>query len=57
MEQTTQTNSTAIENISICNKPKKGRKPCLTDKEKAERARLSSKKYYYQNLEQERGTD
>ena len=58
METSTQTNRTDIEYISIYDKPKKrkgrphGSK--YTDEEKAERARLSTMKYYYKNLETER---
>ena len=60
MEKGTQTNTTDIEYISIYdNKPKKSRqgRPTgskYTDDEKAERARISTMKYYYNNLETER---
>ena len=58
MEKNTQTNRTYIEYISIYDKPKRGKgRPQgskYTDEEKAERARLSTMKYYYNNLEKER---
>jgi hypothetical protein len=59
MEKSTQTNRTDIEYISIYEqRPKKQRgRPKgskYTDEEKAERARLSTMKYYYNNLEKER---
>ena len=58
MEKSTQTNTTDIEYISIYDKPKRGkgrpRGSKYTDDEKAERARLSTMKYYYNNLEKER---
>jgi len=58
MEKGTQTNTTDIEYISIYDKPKrkKGRPPGskYTVEERAERARLSTMKYYYNNLEKER---
>tara|TARA_Y100000389_G_scaffold185286_1_gene204547 strand:- start:607 stop:825 length:219 start_codon:yes stop_codon:yes gene_type:complete len=59
MEKSTQTNRTDIEYVSIYEqRPKKQRgrpKGCkYTDEEKAERARLSTMKYYYNNLEKER---
>ena len=58
MEKNTQTNMTDIEYISIYDKPKRGKgRPKgsqYTDEEKAERARLSTMKYYYNNLETER---
>ena len=55
---TTMENRTDIEYISIYDKPKrfKGRPrgSKYTDEEKAERSRLSTMKYYYNNLEKER---
>ena len=61
MEKSTQTNTTDIEYISIYdNKPKKTGRPGrpkgskYTDEEKAERARISTMKCYYNNLEKER---
>ena len=58
MEQNTQINMTDIEYISIYDKPKKkmgrpvGSK--YTDEEKAERARLSAVRRYYNNIEKEK---
>ena len=53
-----QTNRTVLEYISIYDKPKRGKgRPQgsnYTDEQKAERARLSTMKYYYKNLETER---
>ena len=53
-----QTNRTDLEYISIYDKPKRGKgRPQgsnYTDEQKAERARLSTMKYYYKNLETER---
>ena len=58
MDTSTQTNRTDIEYISIYDKPKRGKgRPQgsnYTDEQKAERARLSTMKYYYKNLETER---
>ena len=58
MEKSTQTNRTYIEYISIYDKPKRGKgRPSgskYTDEQKAERARISTMKYYYNNLEKER---
>ena len=58
MEKSTQTNTTDIEYISIYDKPKRGkgrpRGSKYTDDEKAERARLSTMKYYYNNIEKEK---
>ena len=58
MEKSTQTNRTDIEDISIYDKPKRGKgRPQgskYTVEERAERARLSTMKYYYNNLEKER---
>lgn len=58
MEQSTQTNRTHIKYISIYDKPKKkmGRPVCsrYIDEEKAERARLSAMRRYYNNVEKER---
>ena len=55
---TTMENRTDIEYISIYDKPKRGKgRPTgskYTDEQKAERARLSTMKYYYNNLETER---
>ena len=61
MEQITQTmeqNTTELEYISIYDKPKRGKgRPKgskYTDEEKSERARISTKDYYYRNIEKER---
>ena len=58
MEQNTQTNKTYIEYISIYDKPKRGKgRPQgskYTVEERAERARLSTMTYHYNNIEQER---
>ena len=55
---TTMENRTDIEYISIYDKPKRGKgRPTgskYTDEQKAERARISTMKYYYNNLEKER---
>ena len=60
MEQTTQTNRTHIEYISIYDKPKRGKgRPQgskYTVEERAGRARLSTMTYYYNNIGQERET-
>ena len=54
----TMENRTDIEYISIYDKPKRGKgRPTgskYTDEQKTERARLSTMKYYYNNLETER---
>ena len=58
MEQSTQTNRTYIEYISIYDKPKRGKgRPQgskYTVEERAERTRLSTMTSYYNNIEQER---
>ena len=58
MEQSIQTNRKDIEYISIYDKPKKElgrpRGSKYTVEERAERARLSTMKCYYNNIEQER---
>ena len=58
MKQNTQANRTYIENISIYDKPKRGKgRPQgskYTVEERAERARLSTMTYYYNHTEQER---
>ena len=56
MEQSTQTignNTTELEYISIYDRPKR-RGSKYTDEEKAERARISTRNYYYRNIEKER---
>ena len=61
MEQITQTmeqNTTELEYISIYDRPKRGkgapRGSKYTDEEKSERARISTRNYYYRNIEKER---
>ena len=61
MEQSTQTrdkNTTELEYISIYDRPKektgRPRGSKYTDEEKAERARISTKNYYYRNIEKEK---
>ena len=58
MGQSTQTNRTDIEYISIYDKRKRGKgRPQgskYTVEERAERARLSTMTYYYNNIQQER---
>ena len=59
MEQSTQTNRTDIEYISIYDKPGKqlGRPNGTTnfsDEERKERSRMRSKRYYDENIEKER---
>ena len=58
MEQSTQTNRTYIEYISIYDKPKKklGRPKGtskFTDEAKKERSRMRSKRYYDEHIEKE----
>ena len=49
-------NTTELEYISIYDRPKRRGAPRgskYTDEEKAERARISTKNYYYRNIEKE----
>ena len=61
MEQSTQTNRTYIEYISIYDKPKKLGRPNGTtkfpDEERKERSRMRSNMYYDENMEKERARE